>query len=343
MICERRSRCLQSGSLVVEYSLKKERSHSASSSIEPDFDMRLNRGYLTSAAICSTLLFIALNSKSALEYTNDSRGDTEKHYAGEQEINNAQTYRYVTPSLAELGARRSLSKMNKHILMLTRVPDAGAELLVLILQRLQGYNAFKHIRLPPGDHGPLSTLQEELLVEEITNIIRQEAIPLSFDGDVRFLNFSNFGRQAPTFISLVRNPVGAQSLQRYRERRETVLESRAIPTFCGQDRRCTEVNNKWALQRAKANIVEWYPVVGILDCMEQSINMLEHRFPYYFRGARQIYRKIRPRKKYFSDTTNALLPREKDILLKLFEDEIELYRWLKFRLFNGTWNDVEEN
>lgn len=54
-----------------------------------------------------------------------------------------------------------------------------------------------------------------------------------------------------------------------------------------------EVNNKWALQRAKANIVEWYPVVGILDCMEQSINILEHRFPYYFRGARQIYRKIR--------------------------------------------------
>lgn len=50
--------------------------------------------------------------------------------------------------------------MNKHILMLTRVPDAGAELFVLLLQRLQGYNAFKHIRLPPGDHGLLSTLQE---------------------------------------------------------------------------------------------------------------------------------------------------------------------------------------
>lgn len=50
--------------------------------------------------------------------------------------------------------------MNKHILMLTRVPDAGAELFVLMLQRLQGYNAFKHIRLPPGDHGLLSTLQE---------------------------------------------------------------------------------------------------------------------------------------------------------------------------------------
>ncbi|XP_076388701.1 uronyl 2-sulfotransferase isoform X2 [Megachile rotundata] len=244
------------------------------------------------------------------------------------------TYRHVTPSLAELGAHGNLPKTNKHILMLTRVPDAGAESLVLILQRLQGYNAFKHIRLPPGDHKLLSTLQQELLVEEVTNIIRQEAIPLSFDGDVRFLNFSKFGRPAPTFISLVRNPMGTRTLQRYREK-HNVFEGRAIPTFCGQDPRCTEINNKWALQRAKANIVEWYPVIGILDCMEQSIDVLEYKFPYFFRGARQIYKKIRTNKN-FSDYTITLKPRERDILFKLFEDEIKLYEWLKLRLFNET-------
>ncbi|XP_053976276.1 uronyl 2-sulfotransferase-like isoform X1 [Hylaeus volcanicus] len=302
--------------------------------------MRLNRGFLTSVAVCSTVLFVVLRSKSSTEFASHSEDDIEKRYAKEQ------TYRYVTPSLAELGSRRSVAEMNRHILMLTRVPEAGAELLVLILQRLQGYNAFKHIRLPPGDHGLLTTLQEELLVEEITNIIRQEAIPLSFDGNVRFLNFSKFGRQAPTFISLVRNPIGAQNLQRpsyrYHEQGKTVLESRAVPMFCGQDPRCTETNNKWALQRAKANIVEWYPVVGILDCMEQSINLLEHKFPYFFRGARQIYRKIRP-KKYLSDTSITLDPREREILFRLFEDEIDLYQWLKFRLFNETSYDVVEN
>lgn len=56
---------------------------------------------------------------------------------------------------------------------------------------------------------------QELLVEEITSIIRQEAIPLSFDGDVRFLNFSKFGRQGPTFISLVRDPLDSRIWQRY--------------------------------------------------------------------------------------------------------------------------------
>lgn len=66
---------------------------------------------------------------------------------------------------------------------------------------------------------------------------------------------------------------------------------------------CREINNKWALERAKVNIAEWYPVVGILDCMEQSINLLEHKFPYFFRGARQIYRKIRKQTQdgYLSD------------------------------------------
>lgn len=72
----------------------------------------------------------------------------------------AQTRRYVTPSLAELSGRGHLPYMYKHVLMLTRIPGAGAELMVLILQRLQGYNAFKHIRLPSGDQGLLSTLQQ---------------------------------------------------------------------------------------------------------------------------------------------------------------------------------------
>lgn len=50
--------------------------------------------------------------------------------------------------------------INKHVLMLTRVPGAGSELLILLLQRLQGFNAFKHIRLPPGDSGLLTSLRQ---------------------------------------------------------------------------------------------------------------------------------------------------------------------------------------
>lgn len=54
-----------------------------------------------------------------------------------------------------------------------------------------------------------------------------------------------------------------------------------------------EMNNKWALERAKANIVEYYPVVAVLEYMERSIDVLEYKFPYFFRGAKDSYRKIR--------------------------------------------------
>lgn len=61
----------------------------------------------------------------------------------------------------------------------------------------------------------MSLISQELLVEEVINIIRQEAIPLTFDGDVKFLNFSAFGRQGPTFISLVRDPLDPRIWQWY--------------------------------------------------------------------------------------------------------------------------------
>lgn len=52
-------------------------------------------------------------------------------------------------------------------------------------------------------------------------------------------------------------------------------------------------NNKWALQRAKANVVRWYPVVGLLDYMEETLHVLQKEFPYFFTGSLRIYNKLR--------------------------------------------------
>jgi len=54
-----------------------------------------------------------------------------------------------------------------------------------------------------------------------------------------------------------------------------------------------ERNNTWALERAKANVIRWYPVVGILDYMEESLNALAIEFPYFFNGAINIYNQFR--------------------------------------------------
>ncbi|XP_032679897.1 uronyl 2-sulfotransferase-like [Odontomachus brunneus] len=309
--------------------------------------MRRNRGILLWLSTCLTVVFVVLKSStellgSALPIVekSDSLREREESRVDDRWIARNQTQRYVTPSLAELSGRGRLPYMYKHVLMLTRVPGAGGELMVLILQRLQGYNAFKHIRLPSGDHGLLSTLQQELLVEEMTSIIKQEAIPLSFDGDVRFLNFSEFGRQGPSFISLVRDPLDPRVWQRHGKGDEGALYRGAIPHFCGQEPRCLEQNNTWALARAKANVVRWYPVVGILDYMEESLDAFALEFPYFFKGAARIYEQFRPREKRPAVSTVPLKLRVKDASLRIaLAQEVEFYHWLKSRLLNKTFNN----
>ncbi|KAM0732721.1 Uronyl 2-sulfotransferase [Formica fusca] len=303
--------------------------------------MRRNRGFLLLLSMCLTMVFIALNARSSTDLL-ELAGVTEKRssfkkYDGSRADNRwiarRQTHRYVTPSLAELG---DIPYKYKHILMLTRIPGTGAELIVLILQRLQGYNAFKHIRLPPSDYEFLSAVQQELLMEEVMNIIRQEAIPLTFDGDVKFLNFSAFGRQGPTFISLVRDPLDPRIWQW--KGKEGMHYHGAIPHFCGQEPRCMERNNTWALERAKVNVIRWYPVVGILDYMEESLNALAVEFPYFFNGAINIYNQFRSKENLPTSVTLKL--RIKDASLrKVLAQEVEFYQWLKSRLLNRTFNN----
>ncbi|CAD6208847.1 GSCOCG00010676001-RA-CDS [Cotesia congregata] len=234
-----------------------------------------------------------------------------------------QLQRIVTPSLAELGFR-GVSKPNDDIIMLTRIPNAGAEILVYILQHLSGYNAFKHIRIPANKHRVLSSLHQELMVEEITSIIKQEAVPLSFDGDIKFLNFKKFDRQAPTFISLVRDP--RDILLKHENKSEENYQS-GISYFCGQDSRCLVIN-KWALEQAKKNVLLWYPVVGILELMEETLKVLTNQFGYFFNGAIDIYIK----KFRFRNTV-----KKKRKINDKVKIEVEFYLWLKSRLLSQTY------
>lgn len=140
-----------------------------------------------------------------------------------------------------------------------------------------------------------------------------------------------------------------------------------------------ERNSTWALTRAKANIIRWYPVVGLLDYMEESLNALVTEFPYFFKGAVRIYDQFRkylcqiftvyvcawrfsidfyssshlccvysyvsrtflgPKRTYPSTSSVALKLRIKDATLrKILAQEVEFYQWLKSRLFNKTFNN----
>lgn len=61
------------------------------------------------------------------------------------------------------------------------------------------------------------------------------------------------------------------------------------PYFCGQHDECMVVGSKWALNRAKANIDRWFPVVAVLERMTQSLRVLQHFLPKFFSGAPRVY------------------------------------------------------
>ncbi|KAJ8967668.1 hypothetical protein NQ314_002706 [Rhamnusium bicolor] len=103
----------------------------------------------------------------------------------------------------------------------------------------------------------------EDLIYEIYDVIRKEAIPLSFDRHVYFINFTSFDKQLPTYVNLIRDPIDK-------------IISRLL-------------NNEWALQTAKNNVERYYPVVGVLEELNATLEILEHNIPYFFKGAQRVY------------------------------------------------------
>ena len=58
--------------------------------------------------------------------------------------------------------------------------------------------------------------------------------------------------------------------------------------FCGHDLACAAFNSEEVLQRAKANVDKFYPVVGVLENLNQSLAVMEHKLPHVFKGATKV-------------------------------------------------------
>ena len=59
--------------------------------------------------------------------------------------------------------------------------------------------------------------------------------------------------------------------------------------FCGQHPECVSFNSAPALQEAKANIDQLYPVVAVLERMDESIMLVEEKLNKVFQGLTKLY------------------------------------------------------
>ncbi|KAL1132820.1 hypothetical protein AAG570_010772 [Ranatra chinensis] len=277
------------------------------------------------------------------------------------------TAKTVTKSLNE--ANCVTPTLAGSVLFFNRVPKTGSEMLVLLVQWLQTANGFRHVRLPGGNLRRLNRAKQADLVDEVMRRLQQEALPLSFDRHVYFINFTSHGQQSPTYLNLVRDPIQklissraipnpnnpdmklAPKVQRRNQLirdieycfsikdPECTFENGqfydlTIPYFCGHNKWCMMLNDEWALMQAKYNVEKYYPVVGVLEEMNATLSVLENKIPLFFRGIKEMY---------FSQLSEPHFNKNKNRpanvssgLQKQLEDklklEYEFYYWLKKRL-----------
>ncbi|KAL3268315.1 hypothetical protein HHI36_007433 [Cryptolaemus montrouzieri] len=256
----------------------------------------------------------------------------------------------VTKSMKDLG---KMDEINKYVLLMNQVPNCGGEFLILLLQKLQGYNNFRHIRLKRGKQ-ILSSYEQNEFISILNKKMRDEAVPLSFDRSFYFINFTSFDKQSPTYINIIRDPIEKLSSRSHFGKESSLLKCIQmrkkcnigddindfnIPYFCGQDPICRTGNSEGALQMAKNNVEKFYPVVGILEELNKTLVNLENRIPYFFKGALEIYEK-----KLSVDLPKFQLhmdPIERNTLKSLLKTEYEFYEWVKARLIKQM--EVMEN
>ncbi|XP_066245844.1 heparan sulfate 2-O-sulfotransferase pipe-like [Euwallacea similis] len=256
---------------------------------------------------------------------------------------------HVTKSMAQLG---KMDEVNEHFMFFNFVPKSGSEILIYLLEKIQGMNSFKHVRLKGGRERQLNGIHQEEFVDEIYDIRRNLAVPLSFDRNVYFVNFTSFDKQLPIYINLIRHPV-TKVLSRTAEKKsgrtgdnylsciqkkgkecslkDGETEDFSIPYFCGHDPKCRLSNSNWAFGRAIENVEKYYRVVGILEELNTTLSVLEDQIPQFFKGAMMTYERslldIYKRKK------NPAIPLNfRSTVEKKLSKEIEFYYWVRQRL-----------
>ena len=143
--------------------------------------------------------------------------------------------------------------------------------------------------------------------------------PAVFHGHFPFLGFIPLGFPQPLYINIVRDPLerfvshyyflrfgDTYSPNKIRKRHgdpttldECVLQRKydcnitrmwlQIPYFCGSDPICWKPGNKFALHRAKENVLNYYFLVGTTDRIGNFVEILDKALPRIFKGAGKMF------------------------------------------------------
>ena len=99
------------------------------------------------------------------------------------------------------------------------------------------------------------------------------------------------------------------------------------------DHECDRFGNSKALALAKRNVEKYYAVVGVLEKMQESLEVLENYVPAFFKNARNVYQKMLKETHINRNKQKPKVPQYvKNHLRSNFTLEIEFFEFCKQRL-----------
>ena len=106
-----------------------------------------------------------------------------------------------------------------------------------------------------------------------------------------------------------------------------------ISFFCGMHKVCDDFGSPEALEMAKSNVDRYYAVVGVVEKMQESLQVLENYVPAYFRYATRVYNGMMKEERVNLNKGKPQVPESiKQIIRQNFTLEMEFYEYCKRRL-----------
>ncbi|KAG1649447.1 Heparan sulfate 2-O-sulfotransferase 1 [Nymphon striatum] len=214
-------------------------------------------------------------------------------------------------------------------LIYNRVPKCGSTTFQNLLVKLKVRNGFNLYSSILYDSRQLNDIEQMQLVKKIesmdaplsferhvfftnfTKFNEKQPIYMNIIRDPVERIISSFYYNKPRIIELLKNQSVSSNVKKYRylhltfeecveEQNEKDVchykygepsnEKLMVPFFCGHSNLCRLTGNEWALNVAKYNIENYYAVVGVLEDMDKTLQVLERYIPKFFSGISEIYR-----------------------------------------------------
>ncbi|CAL4119977.1 unnamed protein product, partial [Meganyctiphanes norvegica] len=254
------------------------------------------------------------------------------------------------------------------ILMYNRIPKTGSTTLIKILHQLADLNNFHHLHSRDYTNQNMSDADQQELPKKLVRIPTKS--PFSFDRHFFFFEIQGIEEsQNFAWMNFVRDPVERLISRFYYQRipqrweKEKYLRDKVRPPvewflmqlddcvpdclqdlfeglgvqqityFCGHHPNCSVMNSHWALQQAKQNVESYYSVVGVLEELPLSLQVLQHYLPRFFKDVTTLqssqgstHKNENHSKKQASESTKSLLKEHIPL-------DFEFYQYLRQRLY----------